>query len=50
VERVRSDAVELRVDMSDGQRHLYRRTSDVRDSDGGRVVVFDWVGRRFGPS
>jgi hypothetical protein len=35
--------------MEDGQRHRYRRTAQRRELDGRSVVVFEWVGRSYGP-
>ena len=50
MDRVASDAAALQVIMTDGQHHRYHRTEVVRQSDGRRVVVFEWEGRRFGPT
>lgn len=44
------DTLELRVVMSDGQQHRYRRTTITQPlSDGRSLPVFDWVGRYYGP-
>ncbi len=50
VDPVEPDAAELVVIMSDGQHHRYRRCPDGRDTEGRKVVVFEWDGRRFGPA
>ena len=45
-----SNTAELRVVMSDGQQHRYRRTEETQPLPGGRMaVVFDWAGRYYGP-
>jgi hypothetical protein len=42
--------VELRVVMTDGQQHRYRRTNATQALPDGRLApVFDWVGRYHGP-
>jgi hypothetical protein len=43
-----SDTFEVEVIMTDGQRHLYRRTDTRRESDGRSLVLFEWVGRQYG--
>jgi hypothetical protein len=44
------DTAEVRVVMSDGQQHRYRRTEELQPLPDGRVaVVFDWAGRYYGP-
>jgi hypothetical protein len=46
-----SDTAELYVVMSDGHQHRYRRTEELQPLPDGRVaVVFDWVGRYYGPT
>ena len=41
---------ELCVVLTDGQQHRYLRTSEVQHlPDGRSAVVFDWVGRFYGP-
>lgn len=48
--QVEDAAAELCVVMTDGQQHRYRRTKEVRPLPDGRLaVVFDWVGRYYGP-
>jgi hypothetical protein len=43
------DGDEANVLMSDGQRHRYVRTAEVRDlPDGSLAQVFDWAGRYYG--
>jgi hypothetical protein len=42
------ETVELQVMMSDGQQQVYRRTEIRREFHGRTVVLFEWVGRRFG--
>ncbi len=45
-----SDADELFVVMTDGQRHRYLRTGHVGPLPDGRLApVFAWTGRTFGP-
>jgi hypothetical protein len=47
---VEDNADELSVVMTDGQQHLYLRTSDVQLLANGRLAsVFDWAGRYYGP-
>ena len=47
---VEEETDELCVVMTDGQQHRYLRTSEVeRLPDGRSAVVFDWVGRFYGP-
>lgn len=47
---VEEDAADLCVVMTDGQQHRYRRTNTTQPlSDGRIVLVFDWVGRYYGP-
>jgi hypothetical protein len=47
---VDSDTDELCAVMTDGQQHRYTRTAEVqRLPDGRSAVVFDWVGRYYGP-
>jgi len=47
---VEEDAVDLCVVMTDGQQHRYRRTNAIQSrSDGRLVLVFNWVGRYYGP-
>lgn len=47
---VEKDADDLCVVMTDGQQHRYRRTNEIqRLPDGRSAVVFEWVGRYFGP-
>ena len=44
------DTDELCVVMTDGQQHRYVRTEEIQPLDDGRLaVVFDWVGRCYGP-
>jgi hypothetical protein len=46
---IKSDTDELRVAMTDGQRHRYLRTNQVqRLPDGRSAVVFVWAGRSYG--
>jgi hypothetical protein len=41
---------ELCVVMTDGQQHRYVRTDEVQRTPDGRLrVVFDWMGRYYGP-
>jgi hypothetical protein len=45
-----SDTPELCVVMTDGQQHRYVRTDQVQPLPDGRLaVIFDWVGRYYGP-
>ena len=38
------------VVMTDGQRHLYARTPEIRSlADGRTTAVFAWRGRQVGP-
>jgi hypothetical protein len=47
---IEDGAVELCVVMTDGQQHRYRRTNAIQSrSDGRLVLVFNWVGRYYGP-
>ena len=49
-ESFEGDTRDLCVVMTDGQQHCYRRTHERQQlSDGRSAVVFDWVGRYFGP-
>lgn len=50
VHPIEGDTDELSVVMTDGQQQRYVRTDDVqRLPNGGSAVVFDWVGRYYGP-
>ncbi len=41
---------ELCVVMTDGQRHRYRRTGEIRSiPDGRSALTFTWTGRTYGP-
>jgi hypothetical protein len=45
-----SDTDELDVVMTDGQQHRYVRSDQVKLlSDGQLAVVFEWIGRYYGP-
>jgi hypothetical protein len=45
---IESGTDELRVAMTDGQRHRYVRSNKVqRLPDGRSAVVFDWAGRYY---
>jgi hypothetical protein len=47
---IETDTGELSVVMSDGQQHRYVRTDEVQRLPDGRLgVVFDWMGRYYGP-
>jgi hypothetical protein len=49
-QNVEDDTDELSVVMSDGQQHRYLRTDRAQPlPHGGLVLVFDWVGRYYGP-
>ncbi len=47
-ELLEPDAFELEVIMTDGQRHLYRRTDTHRALEGRTLVLFEWAGRQYG--
>jgi hypothetical protein len=50
VQTIERETDELCVVMTDGQQHRHRRTSEVqRLPDGRSAMVFDWVGRYYGP-
>lgn len=43
------DGDEANVLMSDGQKHRYVRTNEIRDLEDGSIArVFKWAGRYFG--
>jgi hypothetical protein len=43
------DGDEANVLMSDGQKHRYVRTAEIRDLEDGSIArVFSWAGRYFG--
>jgi hypothetical protein len=47
---IQDDTDELRVVMTDGQQHRYRRTIVTQSLLDGRLAqVFDWAGRYYGP-
>jgi hypothetical protein len=47
---IEGDTDELCVVMTDGQQYRYVRTDEIqRLPDGSSAVVFDWVGRCYGP-
>lgn len=47
---IEGDTNELSVVMSDGQQHRYVRTDTLQRLPDGRLgVVFDWIGRYYGP-
>jgi len=47
---IEDDTAELCVVMTDGQQHRYRRTNDTQPLPDGRfALVFEWMGRYYGP-
>jgi hypothetical protein len=47
---IEDDTAELCVVMTDGQQHRYRRTNEAQPLPDGRfALVFEWVGRYYGP-
>ena len=47
-ELLEPDTFELEVIMTDGQRHLYRRTDTCGAFEGRTLVLFEWAGRQYG--
>jgi hypothetical protein len=45
---LKPDTFEVEVIMTDGQRHLYRRTDTRSEFEGRTLVLFKWVGRQYG--